>query len=125
MITAYRKNNMGTISFTAQFRGMKKPQEFGVYNIKADDDATVIVVQSDTRIGKIFLNGGSVLMSRPVPHGAYGHHLASAAVVATLTSEDLFILKSHVFATASGKAGSNGIVHCDNSGAAECFGVSA
>jgi hypothetical protein len=45
--------------------------------------------------------------------------------VGALTAEELFELKANIMATASGKAGTNGIVYCDNSGAVDVFGVAA
>ena len=125
MIAAYRKNCMGTVSFQAQFKGARKPTEFIVYPIKSDDDASTILIQSDTRIGRIHLTSGKVLMTKSISSGAYGCHLAQATVIDQLNTEDLFILKAHIFATAGSKVGTNGVIHCDNAGAEGCLGVSA
>lgn len=49
-VTKIRKNILGTISFTAKFTGMRKEQEFIVY---PNPDPGCILIQSDTRIGRI------------------------------------------------------------------------
>lgn len=123
MISNIRKNIMGTVSFDAKFAGMRKPQDFIVYPIKAGDDAGSIKVQSDTRIGTIDLQTGSVWMSKPHANGAYGRHLSERALIDKLDQEDLFSLKAHVFSTAHGDAGraQNRVIGCDNSGALEVF----
>jgi hypothetical protein len=115
-ITQIRKNIMGTISITAKFNGMRKAQEFIIYPIKAGDDATTLLLQSDTRIGRINLITGAVLMSPPRAGGSYGVHLAFASIIDTLNTEDLAGLKFRLVQTASPMAGSS-VVYCDNSGA--------
>lgn len=123
MITNIHKNRMGTVSFDGKFLGMRKPQEFVVYPIKAGDDAKRLLVQSDTRIGYIYLDSGNVDMSKPHVNGAYGIHLHEITRVGKLTQEDLFHLKAYVFSTANGAAGKaeNGFIQTDNSGALEVF----
>lgn len=127
MITNLRKNRMGTVSFDAQFKGMRKPQDFIVYPIKPGADASQLLVQSDTRIGRIKLDVGAVWMSLPHPGGAYSQHLAECAQIDKLAQEELFSLKAQVFSTAHGDAGraTNGVIGCDNRGALEVFGVTA
>lgn len=118
MLTNIHKNCMGTISFDAKFPGMRKPQDFIVYPMK--EAADMVRIQSDTRIGSVDLGTGAVFMSKPHASGAYFVHLAEAVRVAQLSAESLFMLKSHIFSTASGKAGSR-CVYSDNSGALEVF----
>ena len=120
MIANITKNIMGTASFDGQFSGMRKPQNFIVYPIKSGDEAASVKVQSDTRIGLIDLLSGLVVMSKSYPSGAYNPHLATATPAGKLTAEELFMLKSSIFATASGKAGSSSVI-TDNSGAFEVF----
>lgn len=124
MIKNLHKNCMGTVSFDAKFPGMRKEQDWVCYPLKGDDNAGRILVQSDTRIGYIYLDSGNVALSRPHPSGAYSVHLWEVATVGTLSAEDLLTLKAHVFATAHGAAGKaeNGIIQCDNSGALAVFG---
>jgi hypothetical protein len=125
MITNIRKNIMGTVSFDGQFQGMRKPQDFIVYPMHDGNDATHAKVQSDTRIGKIDLANGNVIMSPSRAGGSYGVHMLLAKPVGQLSSEELLLLKAAIMATASGKAGSNGIVYTDNSAALNVFGTGA
>lgn len=110
---------MGTVSFDGKFAGMRKSQDFIVYPLSEAKES--LKIQSDTRIGTINLETGAVHMSPPKPGGAYFHDLCNAASVGVLTAEELFLLKANVFATASGQAGTNGVVYCDNSAALEVF----
>lgn len=120
MITKFSKNCMGTLDIEAQFPGMRKPQNFIVYPMKSADVA--ITIQSDTRIGRIRLTDGKVSMSKPHASGAYAHHLAlEAEVIDRLDAATLLLLKAQLMTTASGRAGSNGLVFCDNSGALEAM----
>lgn len=125
MISSIRKNIMGTTSFDAKFAGMRKAQDFIVHPMKTGDDAGQAIVQSDTRIGTIDLQTGTVRMSRPHAGGANFIHLSmERAIIDKLPQEDLFSLKAHIMSTAHGAAGKdeNGIVQSDNSGALEVFG---
>ena len=121
MLSNIRKNIMGTISFDGLFPGMRKAQDFIVYPFHAGNDTSRATIQSDTRIGWIDLQTGVVILSKPRAGGAYSVHLSSAPYNSTLWAEDLLMLKAQIAATASGKAGSNGIVYTDNSGAMEVF----
>ena len=119
MISNIRKNRMGTVSFNAKFTGMRKEQDFIVYPMH--EEKKTITVQSETRIGKIDLETGIVIMSPPRAGGSYDPHLRLAKHICNLKAEQLLMLKSGVFATASGKAGTNGIIYSDNSGAIAVF----
>lgn len=114
MITNITKNCMGTISFDGKFEGMRKAQDFIVYPMK--ETAVAARIQSDKRAGYISLASGAVCLYP-------GQYFVGALqqVGGALTAEELLMLKSAIFATASGKAGSNGIIHTDNSGALEVF----
>lgn len=127
MITNIHKNRMGTISFDGKFAGQRKPQDFIVYPIHSDGRTDRIMVQSDKRIGHIYMDDGRVVMTPSIAGGAYGHHLSRAECIDALTSAELFVLKSHIFATAHGAAGKaeNGFIKTDNSGALNVFGVAA
>lgn len=120
MLSNPRRNIMGTTSFDGQFNGMRKSQEFIVYPMA--DHADFARIQSDTRIGLIKLDSGTVTLSRPKASGAYMVHLNGAQIVGRLNAEELLLLKSHIFGSAHGRAGTNGVVYCDNSGAIEVFG---
>ena len=124
MISNFRKNCMGTVSFDAKFAGMRKAQDFIVYPMKQGDDALRPVIQSDTRIGIIDLETGSVWMSKPHANGANFVHLSmERALIDKLSPEDVFNLKANIFATAHGAAGKaeNGFIQTDNSGALGVF----
>lgn len=69
-ISNVRKNIMGTASFDAKFDGMRKAQDFIVYPMK--DSAESALIQSDTRIGRINMQTGAVILSKPHSSGAYG-----------------------------------------------------
>jgi len=117
MIESIKRNRMGTTSFKAKFGRMVKFQDFIVYPVQAWDDTTKLMIQSNTRIGHIWLKSGIVTMSPPVAGGAYGHHLMLATKVDTLTGEELMLLKSHVMASSGSNVGTNGVLYCDNSAA--------
>lgn len=122
-IANIHRNIMGTVSFDGQFHGMRKPQDFIVYPLPAGYERATIKIQSDTRIGLVNLETGEIMMSKPQASGAYNHHLATAKLLpAKLDGETLLILKAQILATASAKAGTNGVIHTDNSGAAAVFG---
>ena len=120
MITNCRKNCMGTVSFDGLFPGMRKPQDFVVYPM--NDAADLAKIQSDTRIGVIDMQSGSIALSRPRAGGAYAAHLSGAAIVGRLPAEELLIVKTAIMSTAHGMAGTNGMVYCDNSAAGDVFG---
>lgn len=120
MITNMHTNCMGTLSFDGKFMGMRKAQDFIVYPMHGESDT--IKIQSDTRMGQIDLATGDVIMNKPHASGAYFLHLSlEGKVIDKLDPETLFTLKAHIMGTASGKAGTNGIVYTDNSGALEVF----
>ncbi len=121
MISNIRRNCMGTTSFDGKFPGMRKPQDFIVYPFHAGNDANVATIQSDTRIGRVDLTTGAVILSASKSSGAYFVHLIGAKVAGILSAEDLLMLKAGIFATAHGMAGTNGIMYTDNSAALEIF----
>jgi hypothetical protein len=53
-VTDIKENRMGTISFTAKFKGMRKRKEFVIYPNPNFD--TGIFIQSDSHVGKIINN---------------------------------------------------------------------
>lgn len=119
MIANITKNRMGTASFDGKFDGMRKAQDFIVYPMKEESERAMI--QSDTRIGFVDLQSGVVKLSKSHQSGAYNVHLIEATQAGKLSAEELLMFKAGIFATASGKAGNNGIVYTDNSGAIGVF----
>lgn len=115
-------NRMGTTNLIMKIKGMRKSQDFVVYPISKDDSSKVIKIQSDTRIGLLDLDTGKGKMSKSHPSGAYFHHLQTDKLTEFKLSEvDLQALRLKIFTSNDKKAGSNGIVHTDNSGAKSVF----
>lgn len=113
-----KKNCMGTLSLTCKFNGMRKSQEFIVYPLKASDETNKILIQSDTRIGHIFLSSGDVSLCPPVSSGAYSPHLMFAKTIDKLNDDELVNLKLSIFTTKGEKVGDNALqIFTDNSGA--------
>ena len=109
---------MGTASFDMKLKGMRKFQDFIVYPISKNDSEKVIKVQSDTRIGYIDLKDGKIRITKSFQGGAYNHHLTMTKLDEFQLAEvDSSTLRMYIFTTASEKAGTNGIMYCDNSGA--------
>jgi hypothetical protein len=121
MISNIHKNCMGTCSFDAQFKGMRKAQDFDVYPMQAGDATDRIKIQSDTRIGYVLLTTGQVLLSKPHANGAHCVNPKEIVSVDTLSGDDLITLKMHLLSSASKHAGTNGVMYCDNSAAANVF----
>ncbi len=121
MLANLHRNCMGTTSFDGRFPGMRKSQDFIVYPMR--EHAEYAQIQSDTRIGRIDIATGAVLLSPPRAGGSYGVHLALATVVCTLPAEDLLLLKAHIFGSAGAHVGTNGVMYTDNSAAANVFGA--
>jgi len=114
-IQGFKRNIMGTLSFDLKLSNMRKFQDFIVYPISKGDDN--IMIQSSTRIGRIYMETGIGKMSQSHSNGAYGVHLAMDKLIPfQLSSEQLEELKVKLRATAGDKVGSRGIVS-DNSGA--------
>lgn len=116
MLSNIHKNIMGTVSFDGQFKGMRKTQDFIVYPVKDNGHPmTNARIQSDKCSGFVNLTSGAVI----ILEGKYFN--GSVKATDKLSAEDLLKFKAAIFSTASGKAGSNGIVFCDNSGTLEVF----
>lgn len=114
MLTNIHKNIMGTVSFDLKAANMRKAQNFIVYPMAKA--TTTARIQSDKRSGYINLNTGDIsLFSSDRFCGG------TCPLVGKLSAESLLMLKAEIFGTASGKAGSNGVMFCDNSAALEVF----
>jgi len=120
MVQNIYTNIMGTASFEAKFPKMNKFQDFSVYPIEKNSANKIITIQSSTRIGKIDLETGKMIITKSYPNGAYFHHLSMGDRYAVQLSEsDTSALKIAIILTADENAGKsqNGIVSSDNSGA--------
>ena len=114
-ISNITKNCMGTVSFDGLFGTQRKAQDFIVYPLNTS--SRLIRIQSDKRAGFIDIEDGRVSLSN------HPQMASKSDVICTLTAETLLMLKAAVFGTASGKAGTNGVVYCDNSAAIDVFGT--
>lgn len=118
MITNIHKNIMGTTSFDMKVGNMRKAQDFIVYPISKGEQAKVLLIQSSTRIARLDINTGKGIMSQAHSNGAYGHHLQLDKLIPfELSPLDTQALRMSIFVTADSKAGSNGVMFTDNSGA--------
>ena len=106
LVSKIRKNIMGTISFTAKFKGMRKEQEFIVYANPQEN----LVIQADNKFGYVSLTSGRVV---------FGNCNCGAAFILSKHNvdniENMEELKDAIRKTAGEKVGSSGIVYCDNS----------
>jgi hypothetical protein len=116
-VLSVKGNIMGTTSLLMKIKGMKKPQDFIVYPISADQAGKPITIQSDTRFGYLDLKSGRGLMSQSHSNGAYSYHFsADKKVPFKLSETDVQKIKEHLSSTAGSKVG-NSVVFSDNSGA--------
>lgn len=114
------KNYLRTIEITMKIKGMRKFQEFTVYPIQQGD--TSILVQSDTRIARISLNGEGI-MSKSHPNGANSTHLATDTFTKfTIEPTDWRQIVEYIGLTMGKNAGITGF-RFDNSGAKSIFGL--
>ena len=113
-----KTNRMGTLSFDAKFKGMRKEQNFIVYPIHKGNNVDKIMIQSETRIGYLYLNTGDVIMSHPRSGGSYSPHLMFAKKIDQLDKEELAGFKFRLVQTEGDSVGNNGMkIITDNSGA--------
>lgn len=120
-ILGLKRNIMGTTDIEMKITGMRKPQDFIVYPIGADDAGNVIKIQSETRIGQINLVKGVGVMSQSHQGGAYFVHLQMDKLTSfELSEKDLKDLKAFINKTSGSNVGSS-IIKSDNSGASRIF----
>ena len=113
LLDKLHKNIMGTLSFDLKISGMRKPQDFIVYPAGEKTDA--ILIQSDTRIGRINMTSGKGVMSQSHANGAYGVHLSMDKLIPfELSESQLKELKAKISGTAGESVGSS-FVTSDNS----------
>lgn len=119
MLTNIHRNTMGTVSFYGKFDGMRKAQDFIVYPMK--DQSAAASIQSDNRFGKIDMATGTVVLSKPANYANSMTLAMTGKIAGTLSAEELLMLKAHIFGSAHGHAGTNGVVYVDNSAAVDVF----
>ena len=120
MLTNFKKNCLGTLDFTAQFDGMRKPQEFCVYPMN-ETDGRKVQIQSDSRFGVINLEAGKLALSASSPGATYvtwAKHLFQRKVTfVTIPPSELAALKDAIRGTGKVGLAGTGPVYTDNSGA--------
>lgn len=117
-----RKNIMGTTTFEMKAAGMRKSQEFIVYPIRGNDEGQKIRIQSDNRFGIIDLKKKIGIITghcsgHPNLTTLHIHLSEGTAKSFKLSNLDNQTLKLQIFTSSNGKAGNNGVMHTDNSGA--------
>lgn len=114
------KNIMGTTSIIMKLKGMRKEQEFTVYPITKESEQ--LILQSDTRIAKVALNGVG-LVSKSHQGGAYFPHLDIDKLTEfTFEQDDWQIISAHIGLMAGEDVGDS-FVKTDNSGAKSIFNL--
>ena len=84
------------LEFTAKFKGMRKEQGFIVYPVNKIYAPIFVTIQSDTRIGRIYLMLGGVHLCPPQKNGAYFPHMTLIKPAGRLTDEELASLKAEI-----------------------------
>jgi len=117
-----RKNVMGTTSFDMKAGRMRKAQDFIVYPIEKGSSAKIIKIQSDRYWAEINLDSGEGELSKGRNNAnswSFSHDQAHGETTAfKITDLDAQALRMQIFTSTNKKAGNNGIVYTDNSGAA-------
>lgn len=110
-ITEIKKNIMGTTSFNAKFKGSRKEQDYIIYPINAE--TKTLIIQSDTRFGKIEIESGDVSLTKSHSNGANSQHLRTDKLVED-TIENFEELKEFIRKTSGSLVGET-FVKTDNS----------
>ena len=97
---------MGTISFTAKFKGMRREQEFIVY---ANPDKQ-LKIQANKKFGYIDIKTGNTIIANCEYGARFMFSKRNADIV-----ENIEELKQAIRLTASKEAGTSGVITCDNS----------
>ena len=120
----FRKNCMGTMSFTLKLGKMKKAEEFTTYPIQKNDDGKVIWLQSKHRWAELDTKTGEIILSARRAQYADNVWLMCCKINGTAETdkadaETLEKMLSAIRGTASPMAGGNNILsmYCDNSNA--------
>lgn len=118
-IISMKHNCMGTMTFTLRIGKMKKAEEFTTYPIQQGDDLTRIALQSDHRWAYLYTNGIVEMSARRAQYAtSVWFSLCKqqgTTEVDRATEEQLIKMLATIRTTASGCAGNNGLIYCDNS----------
>lgn len=115
-----RKNIMGTISLTIKIKGMRKEQEFIIYPVSKE--AEKIIIQSDTRIATLNLDGQG-LISKSHQSGAYFVHLQIDQLTPFEFEKCDWQQIVDYMGLTTGEAVGDSVVKSDNSGAKSIFNL--
>lgn len=124
-LVSYRKNCLGTMSFTLKIGKMRKAEEFCTYPIQKGDNGEKVCLQSGHRWAELNTRTGAIEMSDR--QATYANHITlmlskvkGTAVYDTATPEQLAEILAAIRGTASPNAGGNNClrIYCDNSNAA-------
>lgn len=128
VISNIHKNIMGTMSFDMACKGHRGTQDFIVYPISKDNNAEIVIIQSDKRFGRWNPATGEIELNKSNPSRNNGAGFAfdkalRQTTIVQLSNVDNQALKMAVFTTTSKEAGKdeNGSVSSDNSGAVSIF----
>lgn len=124
-ILSYRKNCLGTMSFTLKIGKMRKAEEFTTYPIQRGDNGAKVCLQSGHRWAELNTKTGAVEMSERKANFAnnltlFISKMNGKAEFDTATPEQLAEMLGAIRGTASPMAGGNNCLgmYCDNSNAA-------
>lgn len=115
-----KRNIMGTISIILKAKGMRKEQDFILYPITKDDK--ILIIQSDTRIAKLNLEGLG-LISKSHSNGAFFIHLQIDQLTPIQFSKNDWSQIVDYIGTTKGDLVGDSVVKTDNSGAKSIFNL--
>ena len=108
---------MGTIGLNIKAGNMRKAAGFTVYPVSANaNDGDPLRLQSDNRVALLYPDGRLVLSDAVTVHP--GFHILNIPWVKKfeniVSPEQMEAVRAALKPTASPKAGTNGLVYCDN-----------
>lgn len=120
LISGIKKGSLNAISFEMKIKGMRKFQEFIIYPISKGDKR--IVIQSDTRIGKIDLNGNGQMSKSHQSGAGFAHFNLDNLTDFKIDNSDWRQIVEYIGLTES-NCNQESPIQYDNSGAKSIFGL--
>ena len=119
LFSDFRVNRLGTCDVDVQLPGMRKPQSFTCLPLAAGE--TTVVIQSNTRIGKLDLQTGEGCITPAHSSGAYFAHLITDNLAGklqkiALSAAELNALKAGMASTKGNQNARHYGILVDNSG---------
>ena len=119
-ITPTGKNMMGTIDLLLKAGNMRKAAGFVVYPRSSNaQEGDPLRLQSDNRVALLFPDGKLILSDAVATHP--GFHILNIPWVkkfeCRVDADQMAAVRAAVNPTASPKAGTNGLMYCDNTNA--------